>query len=194
MGRRINDGDVTGMKQDRYRNSRFELEREDQTRFGGVSRKTPNTIGGRYEENRGRRSADTVRSQWDNSPFEDGEISNWNRREGWDTYYNQNYQRGNRAHGGAQIGHDSEGHRGKGPKGYRRSDDSIFHDVCDRLSLSPDVDASEIDVSVKEGIVYLNGSVSDRRIKKLAELEVENVSGVVDVQNLLSFNPKKDLH
>lgn len=196
MGRRINDGDVTGMKQDRYRNSRFETENErDDTHFGGVSRKTPNTLGGPSAENRGRRSAVEGRSRWDESPFENGRLYNWNRRQGWDNYYKEDYDRGMRSHGGAQIGHDNEGHKGKGPKGYKRADDSIFHDVCDRLSYSPDIDASDIEVSVKEGIVYLKGKVSDRRTKKLAELEIENISGVSDVQNQLEFNAtSKDLH
>jgi len=195
MGRRVNDGDMTGMKQDRYRNSRFEYESENDPRFGGVSRKTPNTLGGPFAENRGRRSAYEGQSQWDRSPFENGRLYNWNRREGWDDYYNQNQDRGFRTHGGSQIGHDDQGHKGKGPKGYKRPDDSIFHDVCDRLSLGPDIDAREIEVSVKDGIVYLKGRVPDRRTKKLAELEIENVSGVTDVQNLLIFSREtKDLH
>jgi hypothetical protein len=193
MGRRINDGDKTGMKQDRFRNSRFEYDRDerDETRFGGVSSKTPNTLGGPFAENRGRRSADDQSSgRWDNSPFENGKLYNWNKRQGWDNYYQDNNTRGFRNHGGAQIGHDSEGHRGKGPKGYRRPDDSIYHDVCDRLSLSPDIDATHVEVSVKNGIVFLNGKVSDRRAKKIAELEVENISGVSDVNKLLSFDMK----
>jgi hypothetical protein len=196
MGRRINDGDMTGLKQDRYRNSRFEFEdnidQRDPVHFGGVSRKSANTLGGVHQENRGRRYADeNLRSQWDNSPFENGNQYNWKNRQGWENFYSVN---GNRTHGGAIQDHDI-GHRGKGPKGYKRPDESIYSDVCDRLAMSADIDASNIEVSVKEGIVYLRGSVSDRRLKRRTELEIENVSGVTDVQNLLSFKKgNEELH
>lgn len=193
MGRRINDGDRTGMKLDKFRNSRFEIDdMENDFHYGGVSRSTINTLGGISAENRGRRSAEfQPRSRWDQSPFENLKLSNWKRRQGWDEYYSEGYDRGNRNRGGALIGHDL-GNRGRGPKGYKRSDDSIYHDVCDTLSLSPDIDASDIEVSVKDGVVFLDGSVSSRDIKKLAEYEIENISGVTDVQNLLNFRKKEE--
>ncbi len=120
-------------------------------------------------------------------------MDNWRNRQGWDKYYDS-YDRGDRSHGGSLIGHDT-GHQGKGPRGYKRSDQSIYEDVCDMLLKSPDVDASEIEVSVKEGVIYLYGSTSDRRSKKMAELEIENISGVLDVQNFLTIDQsKRDLH
>lgn len=200
MSRRANDGDESGYKLDRFRNSRFEQDsrKESNENYNkGVTRRTFNTISGKFNDNRGRRSDEMgPRSKWDGSPFEDGEIYNWNKRKGWDEYY-QSYDRGNRNRGGALIGSDQSniGQRGRGPRGYKRSDDSIYEDVCDMLSRSSDVDATEIEVSVKEGIVYLNGTVPDRDTKKMAELEIENISGVIDVQNLLNFiQSKKDLH
>ena len=39
---------------------------------------------------------------------------------------------------------------GRGPKGYRRSDDRVKEEVCETLSLSPRVDATEIEVDVKD--------------------------------------------
>lgn len=195
MGRRTNDGNLTGLKQDRYRNSRYEYERDQRDdRFGGMSRKTANTIGGAYEENRGHRTADDMRrDDWDQSPFENGRVHNWNHRKGWDSYY-QNFDRGDRNHGGAQLNHDIS-QRGKGPRGYTRSDDSIYEDVCLTLERSPDVDARGIEVSVKDGCIYLNGNVSSRNAKRMAELEVENISGVKDVQNLLRISStQEDLH
>lgn len=197
MSRRVNDGDNTGIKQDKFRNSRFESEEDSEPSwyYGGASRQTPNTLGGPFAENRGRRSADSVRSQWDGSPFENGKLYNWKNRRGWDGFYDNNYDRGNRRYGGAQLNHDGGNFAGKGPRGYQRSDKIIHEDVCDALSLSPDVDASDIEVTVENGIVYLKGSVSDRRTKKMAELEIENVSGVKDVQNHLTFKQdNKDLH
>lgn len=82
------------------------------------------------------------------------------------------------------------GHRGKGPKGYRRSDESIREDVCEALYRSHEVDASGIDVDVKDSCVYLRGEVEDRQMKREAETAVEHVSGVEDVQNLLSLKKR----
>jgi osmotically-inducible protein OsmY len=141
MSRKINDGGRAGLKQDKFRHSRFEMDSrpvEDQ-HFGGASK----------------RSSTTLRSRW-------------------------------------------TGNFGKGPKGYQRPDQSIYEDVCHTLLISRDVDASRIEVKVNAGVVYLQGSVSDRRSKKLAELEVESISGVRDVHNQLTFIPgdvkEKDLH
>jgi osmotically-inducible protein OsmY len=144
VGKKINDGDISGLKQDKFRNSRFEYDNRenDSYRLGGVSRR----------------------------------------------------------HGGSQLDHEGS-HFGKGPKGYKRSDDSIYEDVCYDLTVSPDVDASDIQVTVKDGIVFLTGQIQDRKEKKMAEYEIENVSGVIDVQNQLTIKThaegkkkEKDLH
>lgn len=187
--RRVNDGWLTGLKQDRFRNSDFEYEERRESRVpSGNYRKTPNTLGGAWAENRGRRAADE-RFNDDNNPFEVGRVQNWNRRQGWDQYYDGAYDKeGNRSRGGALIGDDFDsGHRGRGPKGYTRSDERIYEDVCEQLSFSPHVDASDVEVKVEKGVVFLNGTVQDRNTKRMAELEIENISGVRDVQNLLSF-------
>ena len=88
--------------------------------------------------------------------------------------------------------HDSEhrrdedaAHRGKGPKGYKRSDARIVEDVNDRLSDDAYLDASDVEVAVKDGEVTLNGYVPDRRSKRRAEDLAEHVSGVGHVQNNL---------
>jgi len=86
--------------------------------------------------------------------------------------------------GGYGIGASGqEHHRGKGPKGYTRSDDRIREDVCDCLTDDPMLDAGEIEVQVKNGEVTLSGTVSDRLAKRHAEDMIERVSGVRDVQN-----------
>jgi hypothetical protein len=76
-------------------------------------------------------------------------------------------------------------HAGKGPKGYQRSDESIFEDACGRLSDHGWLDASDIEVQVDTGEVTLEGTVTDRRSKRLAEDLVASVSGVWDVHNRL---------
>lgn len=74
---------------------------------------------------------------------------------------------------------------GRGPKGYRRSDERIREDICDRLMTHPDIDASDIDVEVSDGIISLMGTTEDRHEKRLAELIAEDVVGVDDVDNRL---------
>ncbi len=75
------------------------------------------------------------------------------------------------------------GYRGRGPKGYRRSDETIKEDVSEALYRSSEVDASELEVHVSSGNVTLKGFVNDRTQKKLAERAVENLSGVEDIFN-----------
>ena len=76
-------------------------------------------------------------------------------------------------------------HAGKGPRGYRRSDARVREDVCDRLERDGEVDASEIEVAVEEGVVTLDGEVPERSMKRRAETCVEDAPGVRDVQNRL---------
>jgi hypothetical protein len=80
-----------------------------------------------------------------------------------------------------QIG----GHRGKGPKGYTRSDERIKEDINEKLWFDDDLDASNIEVEVKNGEVTLTGTVEDRYTKRAAEDLVEGLSGVKHVQNNL---------
>lgn len=80
-----------------------------------------------------------------------------------------------------EVGH----HRGRGPKGYTRSDERIRDDVSDRLSDDPMVDASDIEVTVSEREVTLSGTVDSRGARRRAEDVAESVSGVSYVQNNL---------
>jgi len=79
-------------------------------------------------------------------------------------------------------------HAGRGPRGYTRTDERIREDVCDRLAEHGYVDASDIDVRVNDGEVTLEGSVRERREKRIAEDVAERVAGVRDVHNLLRVN------
>jgi osmotically-inducible protein OsmY len=85
-----------------------------------------------------------------------------------------------------------EHHRGRGPKGYQRSDERILEDVNDRLTEDPHIDASEIDVSVSNREVTLNGTVNSRFEKRHAEDLAESVSGVGHVQNNLRVQQYAD--
>lgn len=77
----------------------------------------------------------------------------------------------------------TRGFTGKGPRGYRKSDQRLHEDVSDALTRDPSVDASEIDVKVESGEVTLTGTVQDRNQKRMAEMCAERVEGVNDVHN-----------
>jgi osmotically-inducible protein OsmY len=76
--------------------------------------------------------------------------------------------------------------RGRGPKNYLRSDERIREDLSERLSDDPSIDASEINVEVKNGVVTLSGSVDARHLKHRVEDLADQCSGVKDVENRLS--------
>jgi len=75
--------------------------------------------------------------------------------------------------------------RGRGPKGYTRSDDRIREDVSDRLTDDWRVDATDIEIAVSSGEVTLSGTVDSRDAKRRAEDLAETISGVKNVQNNL---------
>ena len=75
--------------------------------------------------------------------------------------------------------------RGRGPKGYRRSDERIREDVNDRLGDDYYIDASDIEVKVENSEVTLTGTVTSRTDKRRAEDIAESVSGVTNVENRL---------
>lgn len=76
-------------------------------------------------------------------------------------------------------------YRGRGPRGYKRSDERIKEDVNDRLSDDPYIDASDVEVAVTSCEVTLTGTVDDRDAKRRAEYIAERVSGVSNVENRL---------
>src|SRR5262245_29949641 len=48
---------------------------------------------------------------------------------------------------------------GRGPKNYKRSDERIEEDVCERLTENAELDASDITVQVQNAEVTLSGTV-----------------------------------
>lgn len=74
-------------------------------------------------------------------------------------------------------------YKGKGPKDYRRSEDRIREDVCDRLTDDDMLDASNIQIHVQGDEVILTGSVDSREQKRRAEDIVDSISGVKNVEN-----------
>lgn len=85
---------------------------------------------------------------------------------------------------------DEKNFQGMGPKGFERTDERIWEEVCQKLTDDIWVDASDIEVEVKYGYVYLRGEVVNRQMKKAAGSVAESVFGVKDVINYLTL--KKD--
>lgn len=82
------------------------------------------------------------------------------------------------------LGGDRGGYRGRGPKGYQRSNERLQELICDRLTDDPRIDASEIAVEVRDRTVQLTGTVDDRRTKYDVEELVERC-GALEIDNQL---------
>jgi len=168
-----------------------DLDRQDSGRWAERSGQRSPQVRGLYQE-----------QAWSRDP-RTGELSSYEYETRWptgatggDSYQrplhaqdqtglsNLDWRSDKRSRGG-QDSSRNFGHAGKGPKGYVRSDERIREDVCDRLSVDDEVDASDITVNVSGGEVRLEGTVLDRHSKHRAEDLAEAVSGVRDVNNNL---------
>jgi hypothetical protein len=76
---------------------------------------------------------------------------------------------------------------GRGPKGYKRSDERIREDVSERIARSW-VNAEEVEVKVEKGEVTLTGFVDSREDKRAIEDIAEDVFGVDEVNNHLRIH------
>lgn len=72
---------------------------------------------------------------------------------------------------------------GVGPKQYRRTDERITDDVVEKLTADPRIDASQIEVRVRDGIVTMSGYVPERMQRLAAEQMIDRIGGVVDITN-----------
>jgi hypothetical protein len=76
-------------------------------------------------------------------------------------------------------------HAGRGPRGYKRSDERVREEINDRLTAHGLIDATDVDVRVQNGEVTLTGFVDSREAKRAAEDLAEDVAGVREVNNQL---------
>ena len=97
--------------------------------------------------------------------------------------YNRDYGRYSTERESYEPYRQQQNFRGVGPRNYTRSDERITEDVNDRLNDNPYIDASDIQVKVKQGEVILEGNVDSRYAKHLIEDIADSVSGVKDVEN-----------
>lgn len=71
----------------------------------------------------------------------------------------------------------------RGPKNYARSDERLRELICERLLQEQMVDASDVSVEVKDGLVTLEGTVPERQMRHLIEDTVDCCWGVQDIEN-----------
>jgi osmotically-inducible protein OsmY len=71
----------------------------------------------------------------------------------------------------------------RAPKGYQRSDERLREDICERLMNRWDIDAGEVSVEVKDGMVTLEGTVQNRRERHAIEDLIDDCHGVKDIDN-----------
>jgi hypothetical protein len=130
---------------------------------------------------------------WDSDRASGVNVGTMGGREGWDR--DRERQHGYRygygyGYQGTDMGmgvpdEDRGPHYGKGPKGYKRSDERTREDVCDAIAHHGHVDASDVEVKVESGIVTLSGTVAQRHEKRALEHLVERCRGVHEVHNEL---------
>lgn len=76
------------------------------------------------------------------------------------------------------VGRD---HSGRGPKGWKLSDEKLKDKVSEVLFHSHDVDPSELEVTVEDNVVYLKGNIQSKGMRRVAEDLVGSIPGVIDV-------------
>jgi osmotically-inducible protein OsmY len=160
----------------------------DEGRYRGAQRVSP---GGEYLNDRSQ--APRTESYTDQGFGENRGRSDWRTEDRiFDTDFDSPYAGNEDSHRAARAIAEAGGydyargtHRGRGPRNYRRSDERIREDVCEALTEDPSIDASNLEVSVKDGEVTLSGSVDSRTEKRSAEYVVDTIRGVKDVHNRL---------
>jgi hypothetical protein len=89
--------------------------------------------------------------------------------------------------GGAYEALSAASHRGRGPKGYRPSDERLREIICERLTDDPFIDASDVTIDVRNCEVTVSGTVETRRMKFAIEDLIADVHGATEIHNLLQL-------
>ncbi|HEY8507100.1 MAG TPA: BON domain-containing protein [Steroidobacteraceae bacterium] len=82
---------------------------------------------------------------------------------------------------------------GRGPKGYKRSDERIREEICETLIYTETVDCSDVSIEIENGKALLEGTVPERRMKHMIEDIVASCVGVEDVENRIKVQPSRQL-
>lgn len=161
-----------------YRDQDYSRYSSDQDSFGDRGR---SNYGSSLDDGRIQMGRGNNYSNFRNDYFGQSDYSNPYRRGNFDRNSSQSWSPASDSN--ESLWQSAKNFFGKGPKGFRRSDEKIREEVCEALYRDSSVDASEIEVSVKDAEVILSGTVSERRMRRLAEDCAESVFGVSDVRN-----------
>jgi osmotically-inducible protein OsmY len=173
-----NDPDYLSDRDSRYGSHERDYGSSGSERNYGTSR----NYSQRYNYPSGFRSGESYgrgRSEYDRGDYDSGQERGW-----WDRASDEvaSWFGDEEAERRRRMDEQRQMYRGRGPKGYRRSDERIKEDVNDRLSEGY-LDASDIEVEVQNSEVTLTGTVNNRNDKRRAEDIAESVSGVTNVEN-----------
>ncbi len=83
---------------------------------------------------------------------------------------------------GRNFGGESFGGEG-GPVDWMPADEQLVHQINERFTHHPALDANAIVVTCREGLVTLQGAVRSHEAKALAEGLAKEVPGVLNVRN-----------
>lgn len=86
-----------------------------------------------------------------------------------------------RGSSGTQWNSSLPDYYGYGPKNWKLSDERLKERVCEVLLHSNEVDATEMDIEVKDRVVTLKGNISSKGMKAVAIDLVGSIPGVEDV-------------
>lgn len=120
-------------------------------------------------------------------PYERERVSRF-----YDVDWNEEYDYGTMEERGPRGRREEQGpYSGIGPRNYQRSDERIMEDVCERLTRHGMIDASQINVEVKNGEVMLTGAVDNRQTRRRVEDVIDRVHGVKDIHNQLKIQQER---
>ncbi len=110
--------------------------------------------------------------------FEDGPSSDSGQRNSYSSDFDPSYR---------DQYEIKRNYYGFGPKGYKRSDQKLKDEASLLLNQDPILDSSNINIEVFNNVIYLRGFVDSRKDKKRAELLIEDIFGIEDIQNQLKI-------
>jgi len=116
--------------------------------------------------------------------------ADWENREGDELGYQKTYgEYGSDQRGWVDEPHPTKhvrhGHAGVAPRRFKRSDEMILDHVAEALTWSPDVDARDITIAVRDGDVILSGTVPERDMIFIVDEIMESVHGIRNFDNHL---------
>lgn len=76
-----------------------------------------------------------------------------------------------------------------GPQNWERPDDVIQDEACEIIWRDQSCDPTTIEVSVKDGVLTLKGTVASDKMKQNAEEKLKNLIGLKGLRNHLEVKP-----